>query len=260
MSLLVARDLSVGYRGRPVLQGVNLEVARGEVVALLGPNGSGKTTLIRALLGLLPPLAGEVLLEGRPLARHPRSELARRLAYVPQAHQQVFAFTVEDMVLMGRTGHLGLFALPSPRDRMVAHAVMEALGIAHLAHRPYTELSGGQRQLVLLARALAQEAEALILDEPTSNLDFGNQLLVLDRVRALKAAGKAVLLTTHQPEHAQEVADRVVLVGEGRLWKTGRPEHLLTPENLAHLYEVDPGRIARYFRGGHFGTGEGPTL
>ncbi|WP_135257299.1 ABC transporter ATP-binding protein [Thermus caldilimi] len=245
---LEARGLGVGYRGRPVLWDLDLRVASGEVVALLGPNGAGKTTLVRTLLGLLPPLAGGVYLEGQPLARYPRPLLARRLAYVPQAHQGVFPFTVEEVVLMGRTAHLGPFALPSARDRERAWQALEALGIAHLAHRPYTEVSGGERQLALLARALAQEAEVLILDEPTSYLDFGNQLRVLDQIRFLKEQGKAVLFSTHQPEHAREVADRVLLLGQGEVLGEGPPGTLLTPERLAQLYRVPPERIALYLR------------
>ncbi|MFN3369789.1 MAG: ABC transporter ATP-binding protein [Thermus sp.] len=248
--MLEAWDLSVGYRGTKVLAGVNLRLAPGEVVALLGPNGSGKTTLIRALLGLLRPLSGRVLLEGKPLHQYTRSLLAQRLAYVPQAHQGVFAFTVEEVVLMGRTAHLSPFAVPSFRDRERAFEALEAMGIAHLAHRPYTEISGGERQLALLARALAQGAKVMVLDEPTSNLDFANQLRVLDHIDSLRKLGKSILFTTHQPEHAREVADWVVLVREGGVLGMGHPREVLSPPHLSRLYGVGEERIRAYLRWG----------
>jgi iron complex transport system ATP-binding protein len=172
---LAGQNLTIGYSDRVVGRGLDVVLEQGEVLALLGPNGGGKTTLLKTLLGILTPQAGEVTIGGRSLARITIGERARLIAYVPQAHVPTFAFTVETVVLMGRTAHGNLFSRPSAHDRMVAARMLEQFGIAQLASRPYTMISGGERQLVLLARALAQEPQFVVLDEPTASLDFGNQ-------------------------------------------------------------------------------------
>jgi iron complex transport system ATP-binding protein len=235
---LAALDLAYGYRERVIGRDIALSLARGEVLALLGPNGSGKTTLLKTLLGLLPARGGRLLLDDRPLAALSPPERARALGYVPQAHAGTFAFTVETVVLMGRSAHTGLFAAPSPRDHAVAAAVLERLGIARLAQRPYTEISGGERQLVLIARALAQEPAYVVLDEPTASLDFGNQGRVMQEIRRLAAEGLGVLFTTHDPNQALRHADRVMMIREGQSIATGKSVDLLTPEQLAQLYRV----------------------
>lgn len=244
MSLLEVRGLAFGYPHHPVGRDVALRLEPGEVLALLGPNGSGKTTLFRTILGSLPPLAGTILVGGEPLASWSRPRLARLLAYVPQAHAGLFAFCVLDVVLMGRTAHMPRFGVPSRRDREVALEALDGLGIAALAPRVYTELSGGERQLVLVARALAQEPRLLVMDEPTASLDFGNQIRVLDAIAALGRRDIAVLMSTHHPDHARRVADRVALLERGRLVRQGAPEALLSVAELARLYGVAPERIA----------------
>jgi iron complex transport system ATP-binding protein len=236
--MLSVRDLGFGYGAKVVGRDVSLEVRRGEVLCLLGPNGSGKTTLFKTMLGLLPAQAGEVLLEGRPLVGLPRPEIARRVAYVPQAHAAHFPFRVLDMVVMGRTAHLGLFAAPGREDRAKAMAALDALGIANLAETEYTRISGGQRQLALVARALAQDAPAIVMDEPTASLDFGNQVVVLGEVKRLAERGLAVVLSTHDPDHAFSVGSRVALLDGGRLIAQGRPAEVLTAERLRAVYGV----------------------
>lgn len=244
MTLLEAQDLAIGYRHHPVGEGIDLALAAGEVLCLLGPNGGGKTTLFRTLLGILPPLAGTIVVAGRSLADWSREKLATQLAYVPQSHAGLFAFTVEEVVLMGRTARLPRFSTPSARDRRIARDCLERLGIGHLARRIYIEISGGERQLALIARALAQEATILILDEPTASLDFGNQLRVLKEIDALKAQGLSILMSTHQPEHALRVADRIALLKAGRIVEQG-PRALATAERLAELYGADVGEVVR---------------
>jgi iron complex transport system ATP-binding protein len=233
---LAGHNLSIGYGNRVVGRALNVALAQGEVLALLGPNGGGKTTLLKTLLGILKPFAGEAQIDGRPLATFSVRERARRLAYVPQLHTPTFAFTVESVVLMGRTAHAGLFSRPSAADRAVAARALERFGITALAETPYTMISGGERQLVLLARALAQEPQFIVLDEPTASLDFGNQGKVMREMRALAGAGHGVLFTTHDPNHALRVADRAYLLRSGERLAEGPVAVVLTRERLEELY------------------------
>ncbi len=233
---LEARALDYGYAGHAVGRGLDATLAAGEVVALLGPNGSGKSTLMRTLLGLQPRLAGSVTLDGRDLSAWDDASRARRLAYVPQAADSYFDFSLREMVEMGRTAHRGVFASPSPRDREVAQAALERLGIAPLAERPVNGVSGGERQLALIARALATEAAFLVMDEPTANLDFGNQARVLEEIARLRQAGIGLLVSTHHPEHAFRIADRALLLAKGSLVAQGPVGATLTSANLTALY------------------------
>ena len=250
MAVLELQGLRTGNGRRVVSESVDLSIVAGEVLCLLGPNGCGKTTLFRTVLGLLPPLAGRVLVQGQPVQHWPRAEFARRVGYVPQAQAGVFAFEALDMVLMGRAARLPLLARPSGADRTMALACMQRLQIAHLAARRYTELSGGERQLVLIARALAQEPALLVMDEPTASLDFGNQIRVLEQIEALSAQGMAMLLSTHQPEHGLRVASRIALLGHGRLLGVGEPRAVAMPAALAELYGISEAAIAAHLSGG----------
>jgi iron complex transport system ATP-binding protein len=236
--ILEARHLDIGYRKTRIGSSIDLDIREGEVLCLLGPNGGGKTTLMKTLLGLLPALGGTVKLQDRDIASYSRAELAKLVGYVPQAGSNFFPFTVLDVVLMGRVAHIGLFASPGKKDVAAAEAALAALGIAHLKERIYTEISGGERQLVLIARALAQEPRLLVMDEPTASLDFGNQLRVLDRITALARRGMAVVLSTHDPDHVFLCGDRAALLRDGRLAALGPPAEVITPASLAALYGV----------------------
>lgn len=242
--LLQARGLTVGHRQHPLGEPSDLHLHAGEVLCLLGPNGCGKTTLFRTLLGLLPAISGEITLQGQPLHLLSRNQRARQLAYVPQSAPFAFAWRVLEVVAMGRAAHLGLLATPTRADETIALDCLDQLGIVALAQRVVSTLSGGERQLVLIARALAQRAQILIMDEPTASLDFGNQLRILDTVRSLADLGIGVLLSTHQPQHALQVADRIALMANGSLHALGPAREVATPERLAQLYNVDASRIA----------------
>ncbi|HTQ74051.1 MAG TPA: ABC transporter ATP-binding protein [Burkholderiales bacterium] len=236
---LEARGLDYGYASHVVGRGADLALSTGEVVCILGPNGGGKTTLFRTLLGLIPPLGGKVFLDGVGLHERPRREIARRIGYVPQAHLGYFPFTVEDVVLMGRTAHLSPFAVPSRADRESAREAIRRVGLLHLADAVYTRISGGERQLALVARALAQATPLLVMDEPTASLDFGNQVRVLETIARLAAEGIGVLLSTHDPDQVFLCADRVAMVHRGRVSDLGAPESGLDAGVLRDLYGVD---------------------
>lgn len=236
---LETQNLAFGYPERPVGRDVSLLVEPGEVLCLLGPNGCGKTTLFKTLLGLLPAQGGEVTLSGDALPRLSRQEIARRIAYIPQTTNNVFSYTAFDLVLMGRTAHRGLFSGPTREDHDHAHRALSELGISDLADRDVTRLSGGQRQLVIVARAIAQAAPLIVMDEPTASLDFGNQVVVLSEVRRLAGRGAGIVLSTHDPDHAFAVAHRVALLHEGTIIATGAPADVLTAENLRQVYGID---------------------
>ena len=242
-AILQVERVGIQASGRWLVRDVSFALERGEVLAILGPNGGGKTTLLKTLLGLLAPKEGEVRLGGKPLASYTSRDRAQLVAYVPQSHAATFAFTVETVVLMGRSAHGTLFSAPSAADRAVVARMLERFGIAHLSDRPYTMISGGERQLALLARALAQEPQFVVLDEPTASLDFGNQGRVLKEIRALAASGHGVLFTTHDPNHALRAADRACLLRQGAIIGEGAAKDVLTLDNLSALYGAKVQRL-----------------
>lgn len=252
--MLEVLNLRCGYGRRAVLADVSFRLAGGELLCLLGPNGVGKTTLFKTLLGLLPALGGEVRLAGAAVAAWPRRRLAQWIGYVPQAHAPPFPFLVKDVVAMGRSAHLRLGAAPGKADREIAAAALEALGIAALADARYTEISGGERQLALIARALAQQPRILVMDEPTSSLDYGNQLRVLAHVRRIVAArDMGVILTTHHPDHALLHATRVLALDRDKRWSVGAPLDVVSEDYLRRAYGVEAQILALEGRDGRRG-------
>ncbi len=241
MSFICMDHVSYGYGETPVLNDITLSLKQGEVVSLLGPNGSGKTTLLKVLLGLCRPRKGEVRLEGRPVRQINARALARRIAYVPQTHKTSFAYRVIDVVLMGRMPHKPFFFRYSKQDEALAVKALETLSIAHLKDRPYTEVSGGERQLTLIARALAQGADILVMDEPVSGLDYGNQIRLLEQIATLAGNGYTFIKTTHFPEHAVWISDRVVMLKRGRILASGDAPKVVNEKNLYLLYHTDIG-------------------
>lgn len=237
--MLAARGLVLGHGGRGLGAGFDLDLRAGEVVCVLGPNGSGKTTLFRTLLGLIPPVAGRIVLAGRPLRDWSPGGLARHLAYVPQAHLPPFPWRVDEVVMMGRLARRGPLSGPGAADRAAVARALAATGLAALAGADYARLSGGQRQLVLIARALAQEAALIVMDEPAANLDFANRARLLARIRALAAqSGRGVMIATHEPDHAFALEARVLALREGGLIGDGPARTLLDGAFLTRLYGI----------------------
>ncbi|UFS62594.1 ABC transporter ATP-binding protein [Sulfurimonas sp. HSL-3221] len=242
------KNLSFAYPKHSVLDGVDLALYPGEVVSLLGPNGCGKSTLIRLMLRLLEG-KGDIRLHGQPLYNYNHRDIATHVAYIPQYHNVPFGYSVEEMVLMGRVSKLGFFAHPSRRDRDIARAALERVGIADLASRPFGQLSGGQKQMVLLARAIAQEVRTFIMDEPVNGLDYGNQMRLLRMITELAAEGYTFLKTTHYPDHALLVSTRVIVMHGGKIIANGDPDAVITPRMLRHVYDVDAEVIRHRERG-----------
>ena len=231
------QNLTFSYGKQPALREVSFSVQKGTLTAVLGANGAGKSTLFRCLLGFLTPQAGEIRLSGRPLSAYSRRETAEKIAYIPQSSEPIFNYTVLDTVLMGTTGTMNVLQRPGRRQQEAAVQALR-LGIEALAQRGIGTISGGERQLALIARALVQNAEILIMDEPTANLDFGNQQRVLAQIRALAARGYTVLLSTHNPEHALRYAHRILALQGGHIAADGPTETALTPQLLQTLYGI----------------------
>lgn len=233
----LARDLRCAYDGREVLHGLDLELASGEFLGVLGPNGSGKSTLLRAMTGVLPLTAGEVRLFGRPLRELKRREIARRVGVVPQAGTTPFEFTVREVVGMGRTPHIGRLHGETDNDRAAVEAALERTDTRELADRLLSELSGGEAQRVIIARALAQEPELLLLDEPTAFLDLSHQVEVFELLRGLnRGESMTVLCVSHDVNLASLYCDRLVLLRDGVVADEGRPDDVITPERIKDVY------------------------
>jgi iron complex transport system ATP-binding protein len=251
--VLRAADVTFSYgRGqRVVLDGVSVTADRGTIVGLLGPNGSGKTTLLRVLGGLAAPVSGHVELEGRPLAAFARRDLARRIALVPQETQAAFDFTAIEMVLMGRYPHLGPFALEGPDDVRIAREALAATGTLAFENRRFGTLSGGEKQRVVIASALAQSSDLLLLDEPTASLDLRYQLEIMTLLRELNARQRATLvLCTHDLNLAAAVCDQIVLLKDGRVAARGVTSDTITAANIRDVYGVDAD-VSAHVRAGH---------
>lgn len=231
--------VSFSFANRRILDALSVSVVDGEVVCLLGPNGSGKTTLLKLMLGLLTPASGRIFFNGELLQNIPQKLLARKLAYVPQLHRDAFTYLVEDVVLMGRIPYHPFFSTYTVEDRDAADIAMNRMGIEHLRHRAYTEISGGERQLTLIARAMAQGAGVFVMDEPVNGLDYGNQVRLLARIQNLAKEGYTFIITTHYPDHALQTASRTILLKNGNILADGAPHQTITNKTIHELYAVD---------------------
>lgn len=231
-------NVSFSYGNHAVLDDISFSVRPGELVAILGSNGVGKSTLFRCMLGLLSGYSGSVSLGELEIRSLSRAQIARAIAYIPQAASPAFDFTALDVALMGSTSHLTGLSSPKAQHVALAKEMLEEMGVAHLANRGYSHLSGGERQLVLLARALVQQAKILVMDEPTANLDYGNQQRVMAKVRGLTDQGYTVILSSHDPNQTLLYASRVLALRQGKVYVDGSPSEVLTGEVLSSLYGV----------------------
>ncbi|MDR3149723.1 MAG: ABC transporter ATP-binding protein [Oscillospiraceae bacterium] len=240
------KNLTFSYGKREVLNGLTFNAHEGEMLGLLGPNGAGKTTLFNCMLGFRnKEFKGDVLICGESVRKTPASVLATRVAYVPQSHSSVFNYSVLDMTLMGASAGMSGFGSPGNNQLESARAALQTIGIAELMHRGFMNISGGERQLVLIARALAQNAKILIMDEPTANLDFGNQIRVMTKIRELAESGYTILISTHNPEHAANYCDRVLALNHGVIAADGKPDGILTEELICSLYNLTLQQLRR---------------
>ena len=232
-------NLHFSYGSREVLKGVSFGIDDSGFVSVLGPNGAGKSTLFRCMLGLLEPSEGSVHICGRNIRQMPPAELSHRVAYIPQSHNPVFNFSVFDMVLMGTTAQLSPFSSPGKEQERMAEEAMERIGIAHLRDRGCANISGGERQLALIARAIAQQAKILVMDEPSASLDYGNKLRVMETVKTLTHEGYTVIQSTHDPDQAYLYSDQILALYDGKILACGTPRETISSELISTLYGVD---------------------
>lgn len=238
--LLIFRHVNFGYAesGKTVLRQLSLDIQPGTVTAILGPNGVGKTTLLHLALGWLKPQEGVILLDGQPLNQYSRRAVGQWMALVPQTERISFEYSILDYVVLGRTPYLAPLAMPSPDDYRLGMEAIEQVGLGAMAQRAVTTLSGGERQLVLVARALVQQPRLLVLDEPMSHLDLANKARLIQLLKELVAQGMTLLLTTHEPDVAAAVASHLVLMTAGRVFRAGTLADVLTSENLTATYGI----------------------
>ncbi|MCX6076504.1 MAG: ABC transporter ATP-binding protein [Campylobacterales bacterium] len=231
------KNLHFSYKKHQVLAGVDLKLYKGEIISLLGPNGCGKSTLIRLILKLLRG-NGEILINNKDIEKYSHKEIASRIAYIPQYNNTPFNYSVMEMVLMGRVSKLDYFASPSAHDFEIAKNALKKVGVEHLKEKAFGQLSGGQKQMVLLARAIAQEVDTFIMDEPVAGLDYGNQIRLLELIHELSKQGYTFLKTTHYPDHALLISSRVIVMNDGKIIANGTPDKVITKEMIQDVYSI----------------------
>ncbi len=238
--ILEVKDLAFGYKkDERLFEHVNFSLEKGEIFSILGANGAGKSTMMNCIANLLKPEEGEIFLKGKNLKELSIREVSRIIGYVPQMHTPAYGYEARDFVVMGRAPYLEFFEQPSQKDYDLVNETMEELGILKLAHRPYTELSGGERQQVSIARAIVQQPDIILLDEPTNHLDYGNQLRMMRLIQKLSGKGYTIMITSHMPDHVLLLGGKVGMLGDDGSFTSGTNDDILTEENLKRLYQVD---------------------
>ncbi|WP_086444209.1 ABC transporter ATP-binding protein [Candidatus Enterococcus lemimoniae] len=235
--MLEVIDLAFAYKQQKILNDISFTLDYGQSVCLLGKNGVGKSTLFKCLLRVLEPSLGSVKINDRSIQQCSRNELSKLISYIPQKQRGIFHFTVFEMVLMGTTARLKNYQQPGTVENELAEAALVALNITHLKNRIFSEISGGEQQLVIIARSVAQQSKIIIMDEPCANLDYGNQIMVLEMIQTLAAQGYLIIQSTHDPNHALQYADYVLVLQEGQLLQ-GIPKTILTSQQLEAIYRV----------------------
>ncbi|MCW4012188.1 MAG: ABC transporter ATP-binding protein [Candidatus Bathyarchaeota archaeon] len=236
MSSFSVNEVSFAYNGVKVFEEVSLKIPGGKVTAFLGANGSGKTTMQKLLLGLLKPDTGSILFDDKPLSEYGIRELSKSMGWVPQVEEPSFPYKVQEYLMLGRAPYLGFLDLPDSRDTEIVEHVLERLKMTGLAEREITRMSGGEKRMVLIARALVQEPSVLLLDEPTSHLDLGNKASILELIAGLRETGDTIIFSTHDPNEAIQVADHIILFHGGEVLVSGLPCDVLSVENLKRVY------------------------
>ena len=237
--LMEVKNISFSYEGEEIFKDISFSIEKGDVLCILGPNGTGKTTLIKCLNGLHDTDGGEILINGENMKKLSYREISKHIGYIPQSHIPSFPFKVLDVVVMGRAPYLNLTESPKEKDIEIAMNALKTLGIEHLKDKEYTNLSGGERQLVFLARILAQQPDILILDEPTSHLDFGNQIKLLEIIDNLADSGLSIIMSSHFPDHAFLSSTKVAILKDKKFIDFGTPEDVVTESNLKKAYSID---------------------
>lgn len=237
--LLKLNNIYGGYGNCDIVKGVSLEVDAGEILCLVGPNGCGKTTLFRLILGSVQCSKGNILLNGQDIKTLSRRKLANLIAYIPQYHTPVFSYTVLEMVMMGRASHFSAFDSPKLPDREAAFTALKKVNALNLANKKYTALSGGQRQLILIARAICQSARILIMDEPAANLDYANQYLLMEVITDLSKNGYCIVMSTHSPETPVYSDSKTLLMNHGTVAAFGKSQDVITSENMKKIYNIE---------------------
>ena len=233
------KNLSCGYKDKIILKDVSFTVKSGDIVCILGKNGSGKSTLIKTIVGLIEPFSGEMLVDGIDIKSWSWSKKAKIISYIPQTFSSMFQYKGIDIVLMGRTSYIGISSSPSKEDEEIAEEAMNKLNILHLKNKIYSQMSGGERQLVKIAQALAQQSKIIIMDEPTNNLDFGNQGIMLNYLRKCADMGINIIMATHFPEQALSYGTKALLVDDQKVVQINNPNKNLTEDGLKKLYNVE---------------------
>lgn len=236
--ILELNDLCCGYNEKPVIKDIRLTVESGDVFCILGENGVGKSTLFKTILKLIPPISGRINIDGNDISRWNSKKLASYCAYVAQSHTPPFPYTVREVVMTGRMGKINAFGRPGKKDEAIVDGLIDEMDLKEYENKPYTELSGGERQLVMIARALAQEPQCLVLDEPTANLDYGNKVLVLNTLQRLADRGMTVIFTTHDPEQALLLNAKTLILFRGRPPLFGEANEIITEKNLKRAYNA----------------------
>jgi iron complex transport system ATP-binding protein len=239
MNLQVDKATFSYKKGNPVFKDISFSLKQGDIFCILGPNGAGKSTLLNCVGALFDLEKGTISLDGTAISSLSRMDIAKRIGYIPQFHNPVFPYTIFDFVLMGRTPHIGAFSSPKAKDYTITKKAIEAVGISYMSQRPYTEISGGERQLVMFAKVLAQEPDIILLDEPTSHLDFGNQFRILNLIESLAKSGFSVIMTSHFPDHAFLISTMVGVMKDQSFIDIGPADDVITEENMKQTYGID---------------------